>query len=659
MFKKGVVMFFLILFCLSFGASSIHAEVPINPNPLETQASTENTTKPKIVRSGGVVVEYERFPMSRYQINNEAEEAKIKGAFVGLSNIMMAFARVIATLVDTALEKLFSLDPVGQFGSSMSAISKSMYDSLKASFAGFLYFFLIAYVAFIVFMRNNLRDASRRLIMFVIVMVVGGYWMLNSDFWVKTFNNVSVEAQGKLISATDRLLNMGSNSKDSMYSVSNQVAKGEESKGTVAILRNVFFDLAVKKPYLIANYGTTSEEKINDANKGAKGDLSRVDMLLSFKLSDAGQKEKLDYVKKQEVDSNNNETMASGNVYAQIGVAFIAPIAAIMLAVPFLTVALMSFLLQFIALLIMFALPLMFVIAILPQMSMSGFKGLGYLVATFALKAFIVLLVALLYAICFMVNEMFPPIGFGMYLLNFLVTIAILIFLIVKRNGVIKFLTAGRVDRLDGKVMENVKKEMLQPAWEGAKKGWEATKKTTHGAGFVINRTAAGISFLGNKVGARAGEAIDNFSTRRRQQKATRETEKDDTRTEQDTSSTTRNNTNRTTGSNTNNTNNTNRTSNNQQSRKQQSGGQQGRGFSQNEEPRPRKEVNPEFASNNRTQEKERKEQRSRSNANNMSHKKPTRRQQTRQQKQSPPVFDMNDFDVHKKTNKFNRNTSI
>lgn len=659
MLKKGVWMCCLILFCLSFGASSIHAEVPINPNPVETQVGTENTTKPKIVRSGGVVVEYEKFPMSRYQINNEAEEAKIKGAFVGLSNILMAFARVIATLVDTALEKLFSLDPIGQFGSTMSAISSSMYNSLKASFAGFLYFFLIAYVAFIVFMRNNLRDAGRRLIMFVVVMVVGGYWMLNSDFWVKTFNNVSVEAQGKLISATDRLLNMGSNSKDAMYSVSNQVAKGEESKGTVAILRNVYFDLAVKKPYLIANYGTTSEEKINAAHKGADNELSRVDTLLSFKLSDVGQKAKLDYVKKQEVDGNDNETMASGNVFSQMGIALIAPIAAIALAVPFLAVALMSFLLQYIALLILFTLPVMFLISIIPQMSMSGFKGLGYLVATFVLKAFIVLLVALLYAICFMMNEMIPPTSFGMYLLNFLVTVFVLIMLIVKRNAVVKFLTAGRVERLDGKVMENVKKEMLQPAWEGTKKGWEATKKTTHGAGFMINRTAAGISFVGNKVGARAGETLDKFSTRRKQQKATREAEKENNRTEQDTSSTektTRDNTNRTAGSN---TNNTNRASNNQHTGKQQAGNQQGRGFSQNEEPRPRKEVNPEFASDNKGREKERKEQRSRSSDANTTRKKPTRRQQKRQQKQNPPVFDMNDFDVHKKTNKVNRNANI
>ncbi|MBC1500020.1 hypothetical protein HB943_05340 [Listeria weihenstephanensis] len=659
MLKKGVAMFCLILLCLSFGASSIHAEVPINPNPVETQGTGENATKPKIVRSGGVVVEYEKYPMSRYQINNEAEEAKIKGAFVGLSNILMAFARVIATLVDTALEKLFSLDPIGKFGTTMSAISKSMYDSLKTSFAGFLYFFLIAYVAFIVFLRNNLRDAGRRLIMFVVVMVVGGYWMLNSDFWVKTFNNVSVEAQGKLISATDRLLNMGTNSKDSMYSVSNQVAKGEESKGTVAILRNVYFDLAVKKPYLIANYGTTSEEKINAAHKGTKGDLSRVDTLLSFKLSEAGQKEKLDYVKKQEVDSNDNETMASGNVFSQMGIALIAPIAAIALAVPFLAVALMSFLLQYIALLILFALPVMFLISIVPQMSMSGFKGLGYLVATFVLKAFIVLLVALLYAICFMMNEMLPPTGFGMYLLNFLVTVFILIMLIVKRNAVVKFLTAGRVERLDGKVMDNVNKEMLQPAWEGTKKGWEATKKTTHGAGFMINRAAAGISFAGNKVGTRAGETVDKFSSRRKQQKSTREAEKEQNRTAQDTSSTektTRDKSNRTTGSN-----NTNHTSNNQQSRQQQAGKQQGQGFSQNEQSRPRKEVNPEFATDSKTkaQETERKEQRSRPNTSNTNQKKPTRRQQKRQQKQNPPDFDMNDFNVHKKTNKVNRNASV
>lgn len=34
--------------------------------------------------------------------------------------------------------------------------------------------------------------------------------------------------------------------------------------GTIAIMRNVYFNLAMKKPYLIVNYGTTSENTINE-----------------------------------------------------------------------------------------------------------------------------------------------------------------------------------------------------------------------------------------------------------------------------------------------------------------------------------------------------------------------------------------------------------
>lgn len=71
-------------------------------------------------------------------------------------------------------------------------------------------------------------------------------------------------------------------------------------EGTVAIIRNVYFNLALKKPYLIVNFDETSEKKIYEGSD-EKGSLNRIDKFLSYKLSKDGEKEKLKYLKDYEI----------------------------------------------------------------------------------------------------------------------------------------------------------------------------------------------------------------------------------------------------------------------------------------------------------------------------------------------------------------------
>lgn len=71
---------------------------------------------------------------------------------------------------------------------------------------------------------------------------------------------------------------------------------------------------------------------------------------------------------------------------------------------------------------------------------------------------------------CFVVDQLIPPNGFGMYLLYVVVLSAILWGGFKKRDSIIKFVTAGKVVSIDNNMMENVRKEMVQPSWETAKK---------------------------------------------------------------------------------------------------------------------------------------------------------------------------------------------
>ncbi|SDN51033.1 hypothetical protein SAMN04488137_4710 [Fictibacillus solisalsi] len=439
-------------------------------------AEGDITTQPKSEKVGGVELEVKRFPLSRYQANNEDSDSHIKGAFVGLTNVTFSFAGNIIRVVDAGMDTLYNLQPIDKFADSMTNVSKTVYKTLKSNFGEVLFIFVCGYIVYLYAVRGSAKEAMRRSTLFICVLVIGGLWMSNAGYYMKVLNALSVETQGKLLVAGNGFVGIVKD--EGNYVNNSKIEKGKEMEGTVAIMRNVYFNLALKKPYLIVNYDETSEKKINKKGSGEKGDLNRIDTLLSYKLSDEGEKGKLEYLKEYEKGKYGNEAVTSGNVYNQLGQSIIAVLVAFVLGIPFLGLAFLNFFLQIMALAIVFFIPFAFMISYIPQLAYSGFVTLGRLGSVFLLKAMLGILIFFVYVMCFVVDQLIPPNGFGMYLLNVIVLSAILWIGFKKRDSIIKFVTAGKVLSIDNNMMENVRKEMVQPSWETAKKG-----ATTLGSG--------------------------------------------------------------------------------------------------------------------------------------------------------------------------------
>ncbi|MBT2627408.1 hypothetical protein J7I81_18980 [Bacillus sp. ISL-32] len=430
-------------------------------------ADGDTTTQPKIEKAGGVELKVKRFPISRYQANNEASDDLIKGAFVGLTNVTFSFAGNIVRVVDAGMDILYNLQPIDEFANSITNVSKTVYKTLKKNFGEALFIFTCGYVVYLFCVRGSAKEAMRRSILFICVMVIGGLWMSNAGYYMKALNALSVEAQGKLLTAGNGLVGIVQD--EGNFADSSVIEKGKEMEGTVAVMRNLYFDIALMKPFLIVNFGETSEAKINEKGD-SKDKLSRVDKLLSYKLSKEGEKEKLDYIESVEIKKYENESMTAGSAFTQLGESFIAVISSIVIGIPFLALAFFNFLLQIIALVIVFFVPFAFILAYVPQLAYSGFVTLGRLGSVYLLKAMLGIIVLFVYVTCFIVDKLIPPNGFGMYLLNVAVLASILWIGFHKRDAIIKFVTAGKVVSVDNNMMENMRQNVVQPAWENAKK---------------------------------------------------------------------------------------------------------------------------------------------------------------------------------------------
>ncbi|MCY8407498.1 CD3337/EF1877 family mobilome membrane protein [Bacillus haynesii] len=436
-------------------------------------ADGDLTTQPKVEKAGGVELEIKRFPISRYQANNEDSDDWLKGPFIGFTNVLFSTAGNVVRVVDMGMDILNNLQPIDAFADSITNVSKRVYTTLKNNFGEALFIFAVGYIFYLFAVRGSAKEAMRRSILFLVILIIGGWYMSNAGYVMKALNALSVEAQGKLLNAGNGLLGIAKD--EGRFVEASNIEKGKEMEGTIAVMRNLYFDLALKKPYMIVNFGEANEKKINEKGSDDKGGMNRVDKLLSYKLSSDGEKARLEYIKSTEIDKYNNEALTSGNAYNQFGESIIGLFASIALGIPFLGLSFLNFLLQIIALVIVFFVPFAFVVAYIPQFAYSGFVSLGRLGSVYILKAMLGIVFLFVYVICFIIDNLLPPNNFGMYLLNVIVLFLTLFLGFKHRNKIVKFVTAGKVVSVDNNMMENMRRNVIQPSWESAKDVWNKT----------------------------------------------------------------------------------------------------------------------------------------------------------------------------------------
>lgn len=449
----------MILCCIPFLLQGMTVQAK------EKEALSENQTKPKIVKEGGVELHIKRFPLSRYQVSNEAADTKFKGSVVSLANVSSTVTQMTAVVVDTAMDELFNLKVIDKFAGNITSISTSLYQVLLANFGKILFVYAIGYIFYLALVKQRAAEAMKKGLLFLVVMVLGGWYMAHSGYVIKGLNALSTETQGKLMVVGNKIVDI-SNGQGS-YADTDKVQKGKEQLGTVSILRNVYFDMAVEKPFLLTNFGETSKEKINKTKTNSG--LSRTDTLLSYKLSEEGENDKSQYIKKKEIGEFENENVETGNIFTQLGQAIFGAIVSIAFGIPFLGLALVSFLLQYIAILIALVLPVMLLLSFIPQFANSFFMGFKSLVVVFLTKAVLAVMILVIYLISAMTDSLIPPTSFGMYVLNMVVVAVIFIVMILKRDKLVKFITAGKVQQVDGNLLQNVKKDMVEPAFSVSK----------------------------------------------------------------------------------------------------------------------------------------------------------------------------------------------
>ncbi|SDJ01052.1 CD3337/EF1877 family mobilome membrane protein [Natribacillus halophilus] len=357
------------------------------------------------IEQGGIEVESERFPVDTYAVNNESADNTILGAVVSLANMVITVNAYVVHAVDTVLNELFSLNPIERFSGMVNLVSQSIYDTLQEYFGQLFFIFAVGYIVYLAATKGTFQEAIRRSVLFVFVLVFAGFWMLNSGYFLQVFNSLSLEAQGYLIEAGNGMVSNVDG--DGVFEQGTEVDREDPMEGTIAQMRNVYFDLALKRPYLIVNYGEMTEEDVNNRAVSEESELEnyggsefyRYERMLAFDQTGDGQGLKQQYIEDVETETEdlNNTNMGGGAVYTQLGQALVGLIVALFLAFPFGVLGLLNFGLQLVALGLAFFLPFSLIISYIPHFANSGFNVFMKLLTVFVVKAMLGIIIMFVY----------------------------------------------------------------------------------------------------------------------------------------------------------------------------------------------------------------------------------------------------------------------
>ncbi|WP_144519561.1 CD3337/EF1877 family mobilome membrane protein [Bacillus thuringiensis] len=453
------------------------------PNLVLAEEPDEKVT-PKHVESGGVKLESQVYDLNQYEpvtyikdsLNPFSSETLDRAANQ-TANFFFSLTKIVASLVDTAIDKLYSLSLIDDAADDVASVSQAVYENLYESIGIMLIIIAVVQIFYYYSTERNGGKAGRTTITLLAVIAFATIWFSNASYYTKAMNSVSNEIQGLIMKAGTPLADK-------------EIQSGEEFKGSLAILRNSYFNLVVKKSYLIMNYGTPNEKEIT---KDDKKDENRINDLLQYKRNEKGYKKREEIVQ-TEVKELKNVYMSPSTLTSKVGVAFCSFLFSLILGIPLLVLAFLSPGIQILILVFSLIFGISLLLSLLPYFANSGWKNFEKIAGLFVAKAFIGLAILFIFVVVQLMEKFIPSNTPDMYMLNIIATAASMYVGYKFRDKIIATATGGRITAIDGGAVQQMyERGIKQPATKATE--WTkqiATKSVAGPASAAITTRSTG-----------------------------------------------------------------------------------------------------------------------------------------------------------------------
>ncbi|MBZ5752755.1 CD3337/EF1877 family mobilome membrane protein [Metabacillus rhizolycopersici] len=471
--KQGMLIFIMMLIVILPTAS------------LAEDAATTVEKKEETV--GRVILESKEYPLDHYKMEADIGDGLKNAADNALHAInqgMWGFNKTVTSFTLYSVNQLMSFDLISSIVNEAGIMSERIYEIMSGTFLSLFVIFVGGTAAWRYFVNQQVGHAVKAITSALIIMVLTFWFYSDTTGNIKWLNDRGAELEG-IASSANVLISSDEFDSNAAYN----------PKEGIAVLENQLFNLMVKRPYLLLNYGSTKEADVISENP------NRVDNLLKIKPYSAEGQEQREAIVKKEVSNFDNKQMSPEFSGERFGYLIITIISTIALSIPVLLLGIFKFLLQvwFLALVIFTAIPL--VLSLIPSYSESALNHAKKIVGVLLMKAGLVLLIAVITGIVTLLYE-------SVKVTNGVEGYAFVVFLIcITMWGLFKYrheiFEVASAGMLQGQqAVERVTTNSFDKMGDAGEKGFKGAKRMVGKAYKNHQRKKRQEEFLSNREGA-------------------------------------------------------------------------------------------------------------------------------------------------------------
>lgn len=425
--RKFILVFLLIMSFIFCNVSAYAEQTPIADTPAVDQSGTYNLDS-----------------YSSQMATKNAWESVFSldtGEWVNSgANLFFEFNKIIYSVFKYGID-LFGKSGVLQDNvSTFTRYSSNMFDTLYGQFGLTILVIMAVYIFYLYFAKSPQRAMSQ-FVSFSLVIIFAFGWNYKGNDLVKWFNNISNEIQTTMIQ-------------------SNSMDKNGSKKNSLISIQNTLFDLGVKEPYYLINYGKTT--KINTPEEPRKS--------TEFLFTGEPTEKKLkDNIEKVNEAAKSNQFLQPSKAGWKFTVGFLSPIMTIALGIPLLGIQFLNFLVEVVALLVSGFVGLSAFLSLIPKFRQAFWKTMQILLGAFGIRVLIGIFFLVLVSIIDVIRSTIPTTGISSYMLQ-IGSICIAITLIWKnKDKLIYVVTGGVVTSMDKGILQKVTRPVKEKVGQGAK----------------------------------------------------------------------------------------------------------------------------------------------------------------------------------------------
>lgn len=357
----------------------------------------------------------------------------------GVTNILYSLQKIAWGFVDSALKFMFEADALKELTVTITDLTNQLWGVFRNNYVPLVIVISLCMIG-MTFVLKSSQQAIKQLGKLMFVLFLSMTWFANGRTVLNTFNDFSANLQADIMASAGKT--------DFMNDIDTTDGDMTDS---VTVIRNLYFDQVVQKPYYLMNYGTASAKEIEEnTDFGSPSDL----------LRESSNEESSESIKQTyEKQSADNPFLTPDKVTYKFTVAFFASLTLVLYSIPLFVIAFCNLLLQLGALLMYYVLPLLALISLIPQYSNAIINGVVKVIQLLLMKAILGLGILIVSLLTLVVDTLFSPTIIAMFLLNMVVKGLTLVVSWKYRDKILQVITNNLVQAASPKIInENMAK---------------------------------------------------------------------------------------------------------------------------------------------------------------------------------------------------------